>query len=43
LKTERKQKKQKFKEKYEQMKKGVLGQISAQTGGTQGMSVYRIE
>ena len=41
-KEERKLKKRKFKEKYEQMKKGVIGQINAHTGTTQGVSMYRI-
>lgn len=42
LKSERKTKKTKFKEKYEQMKKGYLSQNRAQTDGTQGIPVYRI-
>ena len=39
----RKLKKKNFKEKYEQMKRGAIGQINSHTGGTQGVSVYRID
>jgi hypothetical protein len=42
IKSERKTKKLKFKEKYEDMKKGYLSQNRAQTDGTQGVPVYRI-
>jgi len=42
MKSERKNKKKNFKEKYENMKKGYLHQNRAQTDGTQGVPVYRI-